>query len=248
MHVFWLSILSVFLVSLLSLIGIAFLALGEKKIRKILLYLVSFSAGSLLGGAFFHLLPEAFESSLESIWISTSVLLGILLFFVLEKVIHWHHCHNMKECEHTKALGITNLVGDGLHNFIDGIIIAASFLVAIPLGIATTLAVALHEIPQEISDFGVLLHAGFSKKKALFFNFLSALGAIVGAIFVFLLHDVIGGLELFLIPLTAGGFIYIASADLIPELHKEIIPHKTALQFVFLVLGMIIMAAMLFLE
>lgn len=250
MELFFWILGSVILVSLLSFVGVLTLSFGKKRIQHILLYLVSFSAGALLGDAFLHLLPEAFGAGPENIFIPISVLAGIIVFFVLEKIVHWHHRHDMEDSEHghTKTLGITNLVGDGIHNFMDGLVIGGSYLVSIPLGMTTTLAVILHEIPQEISDFGVLLHAGFSTKKALFFNFLSALGAIAGAVLIFFAQGSFGGLELLLVPFTAGGFIYIASADLIPELQKEKRLGKTALQFVFLVLGMAFMLALRFVE
>ncbi|MFH0955154.1 MAG: ZIP family metal transporter [Candidatus Micrarchaeota archaeon] len=245
---------SVLVVSLISFIGVFTLSFGEHRVRKILLYLVSFSAGALFGDSFLHLLPQAFQSEDSALLAPISVLAGILVFFVLEKIVHWHHHHTLDKCEHTakiKVFGINNLIGDGLHNFVDGVVIAGSFLVSIPLGVTTTLAVILHEIPQEISDFGVLLHAGFSVKKALFFNFLSALIAMVGAGVIFFAHDSLGffgNLNLFLVPFTAGGFIYIAGADLVPELQKETAIGKTILQFLFLVLGILVMVGLRFLE
>lgn len=248
MDPFWFSVAAVVAVSLLSFVGVFALSLGENRIRKFLLYLVSFAAGALFGDALLHLLPEAFLSDNSGVTVPLSVLAGILAFFVLEKVIHWHHCHTMEECEHTKALGITNLIGDGVHNLVDGVVIAGSFLVSVPLGITTTIAVALHEIPQEISDFGVLLHAGYSVKRALFYNFLSALGAVAGVLLVFGVHGIEGSIDLYLVPFTAGGFIYIAGSDLIPELKKESRLSRTLLQFVFLALGMLVMLALRFLE
>lgn len=141
-----------------------------------------------------------------------------------------------------------NLIGDGLHNLTDGMVIAGSYYVSIPIGIATTLAVIFHEIPQEIGDFGVLLHAGFSKTKALFFNFISALAAVIGAVIVLLVGIKFNNFEVFIIPFTAGGFIYIASSDLIPELHKETKPWKSFAQLIGIVLGILIMFALLLLE
>ncbi len=242
---------SVLLVSLLSLAGALALFFDEKKIRKYLLLLVSFSAGTLFGDAFIHLLPEAFDAGESPVLISLTVLSGILVFFVLERVVHWHHAHHVEgdcEHEHVKTLGIMNLVGDGVHNFIDGMIIAGSFMVSVPLGIATTIAVIFHEIPQEISDFGVLLHAGYSKAQALFYNFLSALAAVAGALLVIVLQTSIPSLETRLLAFTAGGFIYIAGTDLIPELRKENHPHQTVLQLAALALGMSLMLAIALLE
>lgn len=242
------SILSVVVVSLIAFIGLISLSVNEKILRKILLYLISFAAGALFGGAFLHLIPEAVESGFENIWIY--VLLGIVLFFILEKIIQWHHCHKSvtegQNCIHSFAY--MNLIGDGLHNFIDGLVIAASYLVSIPVGFATTVAVVLHEIPQEIGDFGVLVHGGFSRMKALFVNFLSALLAILGAIVALWLGGFIENIELILVPIAAGGFIYIAGSDLIPELHKHEGFWKALLQLIAFLLGILIMFGLLFLE
>lgn len=248
MHVWFYTLLSVLLVSLVSLIGVATLLVGSKKLQNILVFLVSFSAGTLLGDAFIHLIPEAFENkgSLVGIYI----LLGMLIFFLLEKVIHWRHCHE-QHCEHhEKVLPYVILMGDALHNFIDGIIIAASFLVSVPVGIATTVAVVIHEIPQEIGDFAALLYGGFGKAKALMFNFISALAAVLGAVLVLLLSANFENLVSSLIPVAAGGFIYIALADMIPEMHKHTIGRlkHSLIQFVFLFGGIGIMYLLLFIE
>ena len=167
---------SVALVSILSVVGILALLLKKKQLNSILLLLVAFSAGALLGGALLHLIPEASHHDGFTTEIALYILTGILIFFILEKIIHWHHCHNVDCSEHKHHLGTMNLVGDGLHNFIDGALIAGSYMVSIPLGIATTIAVILHEIPQEIGDFGVLVYSGMKPKKALFYNFGFALG------------------------------------------------------------------------
>ena len=245
----WLnSIISVAVVSLISLVGILFLAMSPIKLKKILLFLVSLAAGSLLGGAFIHLLPKAVEENGFSLTVSLSFLTGVVLFFVLEKFICWRHCHIPTSKDHPHPLGLMNLVGDGFHNFIDGMVIAAAYLVSFPVGLATTLAVVFHEIPQEIGDFGVLLHAGYSKKKALFFNFLSALSAILGVIIVLTLSTTSESLPGILLPFTAGGFVYIASADLIPELKKETNFKKSSFQLLGLLLGIGVMMVMLLFE
>ena len=242
----WLyTIISVLIISVISLIGIFTLSIKKKRLETILIYFVSFSAGALFGDAFLHLLPEIIAEHGFTLQISFYVLLGILLLFFIEKVIRWRHCHHPREGDHVHPFAIMNLVGDAVHNFIDGLIIAASYLVSIPVGIATTMAVAFHEIPQEIGDFGVLLHGGYSKGKALFFNFLTASTAILGAIIALVLSTKIEGMELFLVPLAAGGFIYIAGSDLIPELHKDIGTKKTFLQITFFCLGIAIMYALL---
>lgn len=242
------SLTSVFFVSLLSFVGVLFIAIKEEKLKKILLFLVSFAAGGLLGDSFIHLLPEAIKESGFTLGVSLAVLVGLLLFFVLEKFICWRHCHIPTSKSHPHPVVFMNLIGDGFHNFIDGAVISASFLTTIPLGIATTLAVVLHEIPQEIGDFGVLLHGGLSKTKALVFNFVSALTAVAGAILVLILGERIVGVSQLLIPFTAGGFIYIAGSDLIPELHKETNLAKSLIQMVGLILGIGIMLILLFIE
>src|SRR3989344_1612613 len=215
------ALTSVFIVSLISFIGLVTLAINARRLKGILIYLISFSAGALFGDAFIHLLPEAVAKHGFSLSISLSILGGILLFFMLEKVVHWQHCHLPITSEHVHPFAYMNLIGDGLHNFIDGIIIAASYTVSVPAGIATTLAVILHEIPQEIGDFGVLLHGGFTRAQALWVNFLSALTAVVGAIVAFWAIGIVEQIEAIVVPIAVGGFIYIAGSDLIPELHKE---------------------------
>ena len=235
---------SVFFVSLISLIGILILFLSKRRLNQILIYLVSFSAGALLGGAFFHLLPEIIEEVGFELKISFYLLSGIIICFILEKFIYWRHCHILPDKNHPHPFSFLILFGDSLHNFIDGLIICGSFLVSIPLGISTTLAVIFHEIPQEIGDFGSLLYAGFSRLKALFFNFLSALTSFLGAAIFLILAEKIKGLTNFLIPFAAGNFIYIASSDLIPELHKEFEIKKSIFQLVFFIFGLIIMVAL----
>lgn len=242
----WLySILSVVIVSLLSFVGAFTLSININKLRKILLYFISFAAGALLGGAFLHLLPESMEVCGTARQIAVWILVGLILFFALEKILKWRHCHEPTCEEHPHSLGMMNLVGDGFHNLIDGMIIAVSYLVSIPLGIATTVAVILHEIPQEIGDFGILIYAGYSREKALLYNFLSALMAVFGAVITLLIGGRIENLTSYLIPLTIGGFIYIATADLIPELHKEVKIKQSSLQLFFFLLGIGLMALLL---
>lgn len=245
----WLyTIFSVLIVSTISLVGVIMLSVNMERLKKILLFLVSFAAGSLLGGAFLHLLPHVFEES-ENVKIATSIiLLGIVLFFILEKFLYWRHCHIPTSDDHPHPVGINNLIGDGFHNLIDGMIIAGAYMVSIPVGIATTVAVLLHEIPQEIGDFSILIHAGYTKKKALLFNFLSALTAIIGAVLTLLIGSSIEKVHEYLIPFTIGGFIYIATADLIPELKKETDLKKSWFQLVSFILGIGIMALLLLLE
>ena len=240
---------SIFFVSLISLVGVFTLSMKEKSLKKWLLLLVSFSAGALLGDVFFHLLPETAEEFGFSFQTGLSVLAAILVFFVLENIIKWHHHHHVEEKEEeVHSFGYVNLLGDALHNFLDGMIIAGSYLVNAPLGIATTIAVILHEIPQEIGDFGILLHSGFSVKKALKFNFLSALTAVVGGIVGVVFTSQVEGFSAFLLPFTAGSFIYLAGTDLLPEIKKENKGWAILQQFLAIVLGMAMMAGLLLLE
>lgn len=240
----WLYIFgSTLLVSLISLIGVLTLSWQIEKLKKRLLFLVSFSTGGLLGNAFFHLLPEVVEESGFGLKTSLMILAGIIAFFILEKFIRWRHCHIPTSSEHPHPLTYTNLIGDGLHNFLDGLIIVGAYLVNLPLGFATTLAIILHEIPQEIGDFGVLLYGGYNKKKALFFNFLSALTAFLGVFVALFFSQIFNQQQIasWLIPFAAGGFIYIAGADLIPELHKETSTSRSSLQLIFFISGLALM-------
>ncbi len=241
------SFISVFLISLVSLIGVFTLGIKTKSLKKILIHLVSFSAGALFGGAFFHLLPELVEEGFTII-ISISILSGILIFFILEKVVHWQHCHMPITKEHVHPFAYMNLVGDAVHNLLDGVIIASAYMINVSAGLATTIAVLFHEIPQEIGDFGVLLHGGFTKTKALLLNFLTALFAILGVAIVFLAKDMVDNIEFILVPIAIGGFIYIAGSDLIPELHKETGLKSSLIQIAAFIFGLVLMAALLFLE
>lgn len=241
---FFYALISGFLISMGSLVGILTLSLNHQKLHKFLLSLVSLSAGSLIGGAFLHLLPEAGEMlGLETIFYL--VIIAYITFFMIESFLHWHHCHD-DECE-THSFGYMNLVGDSVHNFIDGLVIASAFITDLRLGIITTLAVALHEIPQEISDFGVLLHAGFKVKKALILNFLVAMIIIPGILVGFLLTNSLESVIPLLLPFAAGGFIYIASSDLIPQIINQKSLKKSIVHLFFFVLGICLMYTLKFL-
>ncbi|MFH8109163.1 MAG: ZIP family metal transporter [Candidatus Aenigmatarchaeota archaeon] len=230
---------STFIVSSISFVGLAVLLIKEKLLGKILLVLVAFSAGSLVGAAFLHLLPEAMEKS-SGIEIFSSVLFGYVSFFFLEKFLLWHHCHKV---EHVHTLGYVNLISDAIHNFVDGLIIAASFLSSFSLGIITTLAVIFHEIPQEIGDFGVLLYSKFKKRKALTLNFLVALAAFAGGILGFFVSAHTEKFTSFLLPFAAGSFIYISSSDMIPEIKKAEGLKKSFILFLIFILGILLMLA-----
>jgi zinc and cadmium transporter len=243
-----LGLLSVIAISMISLIGVLAIWLADKKLKNAFLFIVSFAAGALLGDAFLHLIPEAASSGL-GLQASLLIIVGILFSFAIERFLQWRHCHVPTSQEHPHSFAYMNLVGDAIHNLIDGLIVGGSYIASVPLGIATTIAVMLHEIPQELGDFSVLVYGGFGKKKALMFNLLTALTAIVGAILAFALGSAVEGFIPLLIPFAAGNFIYIAGSDLIPELRKdEIKPRKAILQFVALTLGVIVMLCLLLLE
>jgi zinc and cadmium transporter len=237
MNLIWALDASV-VVSLISFVGVISLLLKENLLSKILLLLISFSAGALIGGAFLHLIPEAAEKSAHG-EVYLFVIVGFILFFILEKYLHWRHCHEGKCDIHTFTY--LNLFGDGVHNFIDGLIIGSSFVVNINFGLATSFAIIMHEIPQEIGDFGVLIYGGMSKNKAVLYNFLSAVTAILGTVIGYALAHTSDTFLKLLMPIAAGGFIYIASCDLIPELHKEQNIKKATLSMGVFILGVAFM-------
>lgn len=232
-------LISTFIVSLISLVGVITLAIKDKLLQKILFCLIAFSAGALIGSAFLHILPDALEK-LNSEAVFSYLIFGIVMFFLLEKYFCWRHCHESGCAVH--AFTYLNLVGDSFHNFLDGMVIAAGFVVSVKLGIVTTLAIIFHEIPQELGDFGVLVYGGFTKKKALICNFLIALLAMIGAVAGYFLSDFAKGFSNFILPFTAGGFIYIAASDLIPEIHKENDSVRSILGLVSFLSGIIFMA------
>ncbi len=233
MTLFWIILANV-IVSLGSLIGVVTLAIKESNLQKIIMLLVSFSAGTMMGGAFLHLMPEAAE------YLSTQTLLAVTLaafigFYFIEKLFYWRHCHDGHCHEHT--FGYMNLLGDAVHNSIDGLLLAATFVTDFRLGVITTLAVAAHEIPQEIGDFGVLLHAGFSKRKAIFSNLAVAMTAVLGGIAGYFISSANKDFAPYLLPIAAGGFIYIGASDLLPEMRKETSRVKSFISFGLYLLG-----------
>lgn len=243
----WLyTLASVAIVSLISLIGIVTLAVRQERLERILFYLVSFSAGALLGDVFIHLLPEIMEGD-AALASGGYVLAGIVLFFVLERVLLWHHSHSSHR-EEIHAVVYLTIIGDALHNFLDGVAIAASFLASVPIGIATATAVIFHEIPQEIGQFAILVHGGWSRRKALLYNFFSALTAIAGALAVLFFAQSFSGASTALLGLGAASFIYIAMSDLIPELQKEPQVRRSILQLTSMLAGIGVMALLLLLE
>lgn len=231
-------LLSTIAISIISLVGIATLAFRDKPLKKIVMFLVALSAGALIGGAFLHIIPESLSFfSMEAVFIL--VLTGFGVFFCIEHYLKWRHCHE-KDCK-IHSFAHMSLFGEAIHNTADGLIIAAAFITSIPVGISATIAVAIHEIPQELGDFGVLVHGGYKKSKALLFNFLVALTAILGGIFGYFFTSITQISLASLLPIAAGGFIYIAASDLIPEMRKEKNMKRSTLQLLVFLIGIITM-------
>ncbi len=240
--VFWEIMTATLAVCVVSLAGVAYLWVKPKTLDRITVFLVALSAGALMGGAFLHLLPESVEAS-GAEFFAVAFLASFSFFFLLERIVKWHHCHDPKHCK-VHSFAYMNLAGDAIHNFTDGLIIAASFIASAPLGFATTIAVVAHEIPQELGDFGVLVYAGFTKRKALAYNFLSSLTALAGALIGFYAASSVEWIQAFLLPFAAGGFVYIASSDLIPELHKQEDVKKALVAFLVFLFGLGVMYAL----
>jgi zinc and cadmium transporter len=239
----WISaIASTIIVSVISITGIFFLALRTDKLREMVFILVSIAVGALLGNVFFHLIPESFEAIENERLIALLILSGILAFFIMEKFLNWHHSHDVGHIDdHPKSYGYMSLLADGMHNFTDGILIGAGWLAGPEIGIATTLTVILHEIPQEISDFGILVHAGFTARKALFLNFYAALTAVLGTLITLLLGNTVKELSHWILPVAAGGFIYLAGTDLMPELNKDRSRRNSLVQLLMIIAGLALM-------
>jgi len=236
MGILYCILLMTFINGLIAFSGAFSLFLSNKSLKKITIFFVSFSIGALLGGAFFHFIPEAL-GKLSVIKTVLLILAGILIFYIAEKILHWHHCHD-GECEH--AYTYLMLYGDAIHNFLDGLIIAGSFFVSISFGIITSLLIMSHELPQEIADFGVLIHGGMKKSKALIYNFLAQLTAVLGGLIGFFFLG-IKELTIYIIPIAAGGFLYIAIGDLFPEVLKEKNRLKRLINLISLILGLLIL-------
>ncbi len=230
-------LLSTVVISLIAFIGVFTLSLNEEMLRRILLTLVSLSAGALMGGAFIHLLPESVEICDSGMILYA--LFGFILFFIIEKVLFWRHCHDGKCDVHT--FRYMNLIGDAIHNLIDGLILAVSFVVSVGLGISATIAIAFHEIPQEIGDFGVLVYGGYKRRRALILNFVIALTAVLGGVIGYFISSHVEDVVGFLLPFAAGGFIYIAATDLVPEIKKEVDVKKSIATILVFIGGIALM-------
>ncbi|MBI4138081.1 MAG: ZIP family metal transporter [Candidatus Wildermuthbacteria bacterium] len=227
-------------ISLLSFSGSFLLFFKHAVLEKVSLFLVALAAGALLGTAILHLLPEALEQGFppESLFV---VLIGFCVFYMGEKLMHLHHGAEGKGEHGPRSLGALSLLGDGLHNFVDGVVLAAAFLVDIKLGLVTTAAVALHEVPQEIAEFGVLLYSGLSKRRALLLNFLSATTVILGGVFGFFAHGLYASFVPAVLAFATGTFLYIGASGFIPEVKEERHPGKTAGLFLVFVSGLLLM-------
>ncbi|HDQ22400.1 MAG TPA: ZIP family metal transporter [Candidatus Uhrbacteria bacterium] len=240
MTIFLWILLSTLLMSLIAWVGLITLFLNEQRLKRIIFPLVAFSAGALLGGAFLHMIPESINEMGVGVEVFLWLLLGFSLFFLMEQFIQWHHCHKPPS-EHKKPVTYLILIADGIHNFIGGLAIAGAFIVDIKVGIVTWLACAAHEIPQELGDFGILIHGGWNKKKALLFNFLSALTIVLGGVIAYFLSTRIN--VAFLVPFAAGNFIYIACSDLIPEIKQEASFKNNLIYFSLFVVGILLILA-----
>jgi len=232
---------STFLISLIAWIGVLTLFLKEELLDKILLVLVALATGGLIGGAFLHLLPRAIQEygAEDTTPLFLYLIFGFSLFYLLEQFINWHHSHTATH-EH-QPVSYLVLVSDTLHNFIDGMVIAGAFLLGVDVGTVTAVAIALHEIPQEIGDFGVLVYSGFNRTQALVLNYLTQATVILGGVVGYYLAGVVEGIETFLLPFAAGNFIYIASSDLIPEIKHEENTQMAVVYFGVFLFGVLLM-------
>lgn len=246
-------LIATFFIAGLSLTGIVVLAVLKRHAHAGMLALVALSAGAMLGNAFLHLLPEAIELSqtgaIDLFMVMLLVIGAFVVSFLFEQFFAWHHCHDADHCELTEQpYAHLVLYSDAIHNFIDGLIIAAAFAISVPLGVATTITIALHEIPQELGDFAVLVHGGFSTMRAALYNALAALTVVAGGVVGFFFVESVDWAVPVLLPIAAGGFIYIAAADLLPELRHNRSRAGIPLYFLVFLTGLAIMIASAMLE
>ena len=218
---------------LVALVGAFTLLISKKTLKNLIFGLVAFSSGALISGAFFHMIAESLEN-FKPDFLFGLVIAGFSFFYLMERILKWHHCHEGKCDVHTFTYII--LFGDEIDNFMNVMMVAATFLVIVPFGMLTTVMIIIHELPQELGDFGVLVYGGLKEKKALLWNLVSQLTCVLGALFVYFLPAV-SQFKMHLLPLAAGGFIYIAASDLIPELHKEADTKKSILSFSLFLVG-----------
>jgi len=263
--------IAIFLIGCLSLVGIFMISFREKTLDNILFILVAFATGTILATALFDLIPESLHhleelgGVLSEYWVFGFILLGYVAFFIVERFIYWFHGHaHQKENEYVcydtitegldrtekgpkiRNFALLNLIGDGLHNFLDGVIIIVAFLTGIGNGIVITLAVLFHELPQEVGDFGILLYGGFSKRRALFFNFLSAMVALLGGLFALFLSGILETFNLFFLAFSGGGFLYLASTELMPEILKQKNFKKSVIQALIFIAGILLIIILVY--
>ncbi len=233
-------ITSGFLMSCIALVGAFTLLMKKETLDKILMPLVAFAAGSLIGGALLHMLPAAVGEMGNSLSVYLWLIGGFLSFLALEQFLNWHHSHS-SQIDQREPLTFLILIADAIHNFIGGLSVAASFLVSVPLGISAWLAAAAHEVPQELGDFGVLVHGGWAKRRALTFNFVSALTFPLGGILAYVASSTVD--VVFLVPLAAGNYLYIGAADLIPEIKKANETRTNVIHFLAFTVGILLIGA-----
>lgn len=233
-------LVTTFGISLLAWIGVLTLFLRDELLDRLLLILVALAAGALIGGAFLHLIPRTVAAAGDDLLFPFLYLIvGFCLFFVLESFISWHHHHSTTH-EHEPVTYLV-LISDAVHNFIDGLVIAGSFLSGASVGVVTAIAIGLHEIPQEIGDYGILVYGGFDRRRALALNYLTQATVILGGVVGFYLTDLFQSAPVFLLPFAAGSFIYIASSDLIPEIKETDDVYRSFLYFVVFLAGIGVM-------
>lgn len=227
-----------------GLVTAALLLLVDTRVRaRVVPSLVSYAVGTLLGAALLALVPQALDA-IEPSPVFASLLAGILTFFVLEKLVLWRHCHDEGHCEIHASTATLVIVGDAVHTFVDGAVIAAAALVSLPLGVTTAIAVAVHEIPQEAGDFAILLASGRSRRQALMLNLVSALGGLLGASVMLVFGSQVPGIIPFVLAFAAGNFLYVAMADLIPHLHRGSLDPSAVRQIVLISLGILTIAVL----
>lgn len=233
------AVAATLLVSMLSLAGIAFVTLGRKILNTVLFVMVAFAAGAMMSASFFHLLPEAAEG-IGSFRAGVVTLVGFSCFFILERFLYWRHCHKGGHCD-VHPYTTLSLVGDAVHNFLDGIVIGSAFLADTALGVSAAVVIAAHELPQELGDYAILVRGGHTHRKALWLNFASALTSVAGAVLAWIgladHHELIP----YVMAFAAGNFIYVSSSDLVPELHKEQDVRRAALAFAFFLAAVVMM-------
>jgi zinc and cadmium transporter len=238
MSTFWWIVLGGVLMCVIALVGGIAAILRESTLQRVTRSIVAFAAGTLLGGAFFHMIPASAERAQGEISVFVWMLAGFATFLALEQFLHWHHC-NKAPADCRKPLTYLILIGDGLHNFLGGIAVAGTFLLDVRLGIAAWIAAAAHEVPQELGDFGVLIHGGWKKGKALLFNLVSASTFLVGGLLAYSASFTID--VTFLVPFAAGNFVYVAASDLVPEVNKHHSLLENAKSFVSFVAGLAVL-------